>query len=207
MEVKDRIIEESRKLFFKYGVKRVTMDDVSKNLSMSKKTLYQYFSDKDELVEEATKVHLEQEQLEMEDIYNNSANSIDELYQVSRCIRRNINDINPTVLFDLKRSYHKSYLLWTKFKEEYISESIIKNLKRGIEDGYFRKEIDLEVMAKLRLMEIQLLFDNEIFPIRQFDFRDVQLQLFNHFVFGIVTKKGRELYSEYLENEKKESYV
>jgi len=207
VEVKDRIIEESRKLFFKYGVKRVTMDDVSKNLSMSKKTLYQYFSDKDELVEEATKVHLEQEQLEMEDIYNNSANSIDELYQVSRCIRRNINDINPTVLFDLKRSYHKSYLLWTKFKEEYISESIIKNLKRGIEDGYFRKEIDLEVMAKLRLMEIQLLFDNEIFPIRQFDFRDVQLQLFNHFVFGIVTKKGRELYSEYLENEKKESYV
>ena len=207
MEVKDRIIEESRKLFFKYGVKQVTMDDVSKNLSMSKKTLYQYFSDKDELVEDVTKVHLEQEKMEMDDISNNSANSIEELYQVSRCIRKNINEINPAVLFDLKRSYHKSYLLWTKFKEEYIAESIIKNLKRGIEDGYFRKEINLEIMAKLRLMEIQLLFDNELFPMRQFDFRDVQLQLFNHFVFGIVTGKGRELYAEYLEIENKETYV
>ena len=74
MEVKNRIIEESRKLFFKYGMKRVTMDDVSKNLSMSKKTLYQYFSDKDELVEEVTKVHLKQEEMEMEDISNNSNN-------------------------------------------------------------------------------------------------------------------------------------
>lgn len=207
MDVKGRIAEESRKLFFKYGVKRVTMDDVAKALSMSKKTLYQYFSDKDELVDIVTKVHLEEEKKEMDEISKCSINSIEELFLVSKCIRKNTNEINPTVLFDLKRFYPESYLNWTKFKDRYISKSIVNNLKRGIEDGYFRKEINLEIMARLRLMEIQLLFDNEVFPRNQFDFGDVQLQMFNHFVFGIVTEKGRQLYSDYLEKENKEAYV
>ncbi len=207
MEVKDRIVEESKKLFFKYGVRRVTMDDVAKALSVSKKTLYQYFSDKDELVEVVTKVHLLEEQEEMEDISMKAINSIEELFLVSKCVRKNTNDINPTVLFDLKRFYPGSYQRWIKFKDQYISESIVNNLKRGISDGYFRREINLAVMAKLRLMEIQLLFDNEIFPRNQFDFGEVQLQMFNHFVYGIVTEKGRLLYLEYLEKEKKEVYV
>jgi len=207
VEVRDRILDESQRLFFKYGVKRVTMDDVAKSLSISKKTLYQNFSDKDQLVEEVTKSHLEQEQVEMEDTTKSAQNAIEELYLVSKCIRKNISDINPTVLFDLKRFYPNSYKHWSSFKEEFIADSIINNLKKGIDDGYFRKDLNLEIMAKLRLMEIQLLFDSDMFPYSQFDFKEVQIQLFNHFVFGIVTKEGRKLYSEYIEKEKTEKYA
>lgn len=207
MEVKERILKEAEKLFFYYGIRRVTMDDVAKALSISKKTLYQYYADKDALVTGATQSHLEREKQEFEEIYNTALNSIEELYMVSRCVRKNLNDINPTVLFDLKRFHPRSWEYWIEFKEQYIFKSIVQNLNRGIVDGLFRPDIDPEIIANLRVWEIQVLFDNESFPPEKFDFKKVQVQLYDHFVYGIATEKGRKLYTEYLEGEKSETYV
>ena len=193
-------------LFFRYGVRRVTMDDVAKALGMSKKTLYQYYSDKDELVAEATRAHLERERIEFDEIFCNSENSIKCLFSISQCMRKSLSEINPSVLFDLKRFYPKSWEYWTEFKDQYIFKSIVENIKKGIEEEYFRPEVNAEILANLRVMEIQVLFDRESFPSEKFNFMEVQMQLFNHFVYGIATEKGRKLYKEYLENENNESY-
>ena len=193
-------------LFFRYGVRRVTMDDVAKALGMSKKTLYQYYSDKDELVAEATRAHLERERIEFDKIFRNSENSIKSLFLISQCMRKSLSEINPSVLFDLKRFYPKSWEYWTEFKDQYIFKSIVENIKKGIEEEYFRPEVNAEILANLRVMEIQVLFDRESFPSEKFNFMEVQMQLFNHFVYGIATEKGRKLYKEYLENENNESY-
>lgn len=206
MDVKDRILEESEKLFFRYGVRRVTMDDVAKALGMSKKTLYQYYSDKDELVAEATRAHLERERIEFDDIFRNSENAIKSLFSISQCMRKSLSEINPTVLFDLKRYYPKSWEYWTEFKDQFIFKSVIENLKEGIKEGYFRPELNAEILANLRVMEIQILFDRESFPSEKFNFIEVQIQLFDHFVYGIATEKGRKLYREYTESEKNVLY-
>ena len=206
MDVRERILEESEMLFFRYGVRRVTMDDVAKALGMSKKTLYQYYSDKDELVAEATRAHLERERIEFDKIFRNSENSIKSLFLISQCMRKSLSEINPSVLFDLKRFYPKSWEYWTEFKDQYIFKSIVENIKKGIEEEYFRPEVNAEILANLRVMEIQILFDRESFPSEKFNFMEVQMQLFNHFVYGITTEKGRKLYKEYLENENNESY-
>ena len=206
MDVRERILEESEMLFFRYGVRRVTMDDVAKALGMSKKTLYQYYSDKDELVAEATRAHLERERIEFDKIFRNSENSIKSLFLISQCMRKSLSEINPSVLFDLKRFYPKSWEYWTEFKDQYIFKSIVENIKKGIEEEYFRPEVNAEILANLRVMEIQILFDRESFPSEKFNFMEVQMQLFNHFVYGIATEKGRKLYKEYLENENNESY-
>ena len=193
-------------LFFRYGVRRVTMDDVAKALGMSKKTLYQYYSDKDELVAEATRAHLERERIEFDEIFCNSENSIKCLFSISQCMRKSLSEINPSVLFELKRFYPKSWEYWTEFKDQFIFKSIVENIKKGIEEEYFRSEVNAEILANLRVMEIQILFDRESFPSEKFNFMEVQMQLFNHFVYGITTEKGRKLYKEYLENENNESY-
>ena len=206
MDVRERILEESEMLFFRYGVRRVTMDDVAKALGMSKKTLYQYYSDKDELVAEATQAHLDRERIEFDKIFRNSENSIKSLFLISKCMRKSLSEINPSVLFDLKRFYPKSWEYWTEFKDQYIFKSIVENIKKGIEEEYFRSEVNAEILANLRVMEIQILFDRESFPSEKFNFMEVQMQLFNHFVYGITTEKGRKLYKEYLENENNESY-
>ena len=206
MDVKERILGESEMLFFRYGVRRVTMDDVAKALGMSKKTLYQYYSDKDELVAEATRAHLERERIEFDEIFCNSENSIKCLFSISQCMRKSLSEINPSVLFELKRFYPKSWEYWTEFKDQFIFKSIVENIKKGIEEEYFRSEVNAEILANLRVMEIQILFDRESFPSEKFNFMEVQMQLFNHFVYGIATEKGRKLYKEYLENENNESY-
>ena len=206
MDVRERILEESEMLFFRYGVRRVTMDDVAKALGMSKKTLYQYYSDKDELVAEATRAHLERERIEFDEIFCNSENSIKCLFSISQCMRKSLSEINPSVLFELKRFYPKSWEYWTEFKDQFIFKSIVENIKKGIEEEYFRPEVNAEILANLRVMEIQILFDRESFPSEKFNFMEVQMQLFNHFVYGITTEKGRKLYKEYLENENNESY-
>ena len=206
MDVRERILEESEMLFFRYGVRRVTMDDVAKALGMSKKTLYQYYSDKDELVAEATQAHLDRERIEFDKIFRNSENSIKSLFLISQCMRKSLSEINPSVLFELKRFYPKSWEYWTEFKDQFIFKSIVENIKKGIEEEYFRSEVNAEILANLRVMEIQILFDRESFPSEKFNFMEGQMQLFNHFVYGIATEKGRKLYKEYLENENNESY-
>lgn len=205
MEVKERILFTSKQLFHKYGIRSVKMDDVAKELTMSKKTLYQYYKDKDELVDETTKAHILRERNEFEEISRNSENAIEELFKVSKCLRSTMNEINPTLLYDLKRYYPNSWKHWINFKEDFVFVSIVENMKIGIQDGFFRKNIDPQVMAILRVLEVEMLFDVDTFPSSEFDYRHVQLQLFHHFVFGIATEKGRKLYQQYLETEKDEA--
>jgi hypothetical protein len=77
---------------------------------------------------------------------------------------------------------------------------VIRNLKQGIEEGYFRPEIDKEVIAMVRLEMVQLPFDDRIFPPSQFKLPEVQMQIFDHFVYGITTEKGRKLYQKFKES-------
>lgn len=207
MEVREKILISAKDLFHRYGIRSVKMDDVAKELTMSKKTLYQYFKDKDELVEEATKAHIARERIEFDAIYKLAGNAIQELYLSSRCLRRSMNVVNPTLLYDLKRYYPDSWKHWIDFREDFVFVSIVENMRQGIEAGFFRKNLDPQVMAILRVIEVEMLFDVETFPSAEFDFKHVQLQLFDHFVFGIATEKGRKLYQQYLESEKDEKIV
>jgi hypothetical protein len=74
---------------------------------------------------------------------------------------------------------------------------IINNLNEGINGGYFRKDINPNILARLRVEEVQMSFDNRIYPTSKFDFKEVQMQLFEHFLQGIMTDKGRDLYLVY----------
>jgi hypothetical protein len=84
-------------------------------------------------------------------------------------------------------------------RNKFIYASVVRNLKQGIEEGHFRAEIDPEVIGAVRLEIIQLAFNEDIFPRERFRLPDVQMQIFDHFVYGLVTDKGRKLYQKYKE--------
>lgn len=188
-------------LFIRYGIRSVSMDDIARQLSISKKTLYQYFKDKEEIINVATRTHMEIEKKEYEEIFQSSKNAVDELANISQCMRRDFRDMNPAVLYDMKKYHHQAWNIWLDFKDNYIIDSMVRNLRRGIKEGYFRKEIDPETLAIFRLEQVQLAFDERIFPRERFELKDVQIKLFDHFVHGIVTEKGRQLWEEYMQSE------
>lgn len=202
IEIKDslqrkKIITEISDLLMRYGVRSVTMDEIARHLSISKKTIYQYFKDKDEIVQLATDAHLEKEKGDFDEITSTSENAIEELFRTSQCLRNNIRDINPALLFDIKKLYPAAWAKWVQFKEQYIFNQIVDNLRRGMEEGYFRSDIQPEVLAILRVNEVEMSFNENVYPHEDFDFRVVQMQLMDHYIWGIVTEKGANLYKKY----------
>jgi TetR/AcrR family transcriptional regulator, cholesterol catabolism regulator len=199
-DISEKIIQEATSLFLKYGIKSVTMDDISRSMSISKKTIYQYFHDKNEIVNKVAQVHLETEKQTFEEIQTNAGNAIEKLYRHSLFLRRSFEKMNPVVLFDLKKYYPDAWQLFIDYKKDVFSKSMINTLTEGIRQGYFRENIDPEILITLRFEVLQLIADGNIFPPDQYDFRDVQIQLFDHFIHGILTEKGHVLMNEYYKN-------
>ena len=184
-------------LFNKFGVRSVTMDDVAREVSMSKKTLYQYFTNKDGLVTAVAKYHIDKERQEFGGIAESCENAIDELYQLANCMRRNIEDMNPSLLYDLQKFHHDAWNEYLKFKNEFIRGSVEDNLNRGIAEGNYRPEIDVFIMSRFRVEQVQMIFDQKVFPPGEFKFIEIQMHLYDHFIHGLLTDEGRKIYQKY----------
>ena len=200
-DVRKKILKGAESLFMKYGVRSISMDDIARHLSVSKKTLYQHFEDKEDIVTVTSQSHIEMMSQQVEEIRLSSKNAIDELSKLSMCLKQNVEEINPSMLFDLKKYHPKAWAVWLDHKNKFVRDSVIRNLKQGIEEGYFRPEINMQVIATVRLELVQIPFDEEIFPPSQFNVTEVQLQIFDHFVYGLLTEKGRKLYQKYKETQ------
>ncbi|WP_109829283.1 TetR/AcrR family transcriptional regulator [Reichenbachiella versicolor] len=196
MDTKEKILQVADGQFHRYGIRSVSMDDIARELGMSKKTIYQYFKDKECLVRYVTESNIQQEIRDFNEVLEKSDNAIDELYKFSLCFRKNLNDINPSLLFDLQKFHPTSWQLWEDFKYSFIKDMVVDAIKRGKNEGVFRQSIDAEVLALYRIESIQLAFDPKIFPKEKFNLVDIQLELFDHFVYGLLTVEGHEIFDK-----------
>lgn len=196
LDIKDKILKGAEELFMRYGVRSISMDDIARHLSVSKKTLYQHFADKEDLVTEFSKNHLVSQRAVYEKVRDDSQNAIDHLSRIAVCLKKEMEDANPALLFDIQKFHPKAWSVWINFKKGIVKE-IIDNLTKGIEEGTVREDISPEILAIVRLEVIQLAFNEEIFPRSKFKVAEVQTQIFDQFVFGVVTDKGRKLYLKY----------
>jgi AcrR family transcriptional regulator len=199
INIKEKIQKGAEELFMRYGVRSISMDDIARHLSVSKKTLYQHFADKEDIVTMTCKAHLDRNANDFQAIRTNARNAIEELVQLSMCLKRNMQDMNPSLLYDLQKYHPRAWSVWMNHKNKFIRDSVVRNLKQGVSEGYFRSEIDPDVIAAVRLELVQVAFNEEIFPREQFRLPDVQMQIFDHFVYGLLTEKGRKLFQKYRE--------
>ena len=196
LDIKQKILKAAESLFMKYGVRSISMDDISRHLSVSKKTLYQHFADKEDIVYMTCQAHIESIASRFFDISRYSKNALEELSKYSSCMKQNTADTNPSLLFDLQKYHPKAWGVWLNHKNKFIRESMIRNLKQGIREGYYRPELNVDIVAAMRIEMVQLPFDENAFPPSQFQLAEVQMEIFDHFVHGIVTDKGRKLYQK-----------
>lgn len=193
---KTKITEKAHEQFMRYGIKSITMDDIARTLAISKKTLYQHFQDKDSLVYAVCEAHLESHNHEMCCIVSQASSAIDEMALLSEFIKNKITEMHPSVLHDIRKYHPRSWDLFVQHRESCIVNSIIFNLKRGVEEGVYRPDINVEILARLRLEQIQLSFDPEIFPPARYRFPDIQIQFFEHFLYGLLSNHGRVLWEQ-----------
>lgn len=193
--MKERIIKEASKLFWRYGIKSVTMDDIARELGISKRTIYQHFPDKNAIVVEVIQNELGSQTCEFDAIEEAVSNPVDQMIQLSAHMRIMMANINPALLFDLKKYHPEGWQLFTEYKHQYVMQNVRENLKMGIEMGLYRDDIDIEVLSRLRIEQIEMAFDPTLFPFSQFDMVHVQIQFINHFLRGILTPEGFNYYN------------
>lgn len=191
--MREKILSTADALFVRFGVKGVTMDDIAKELAISKKTIYQYFQDKRELVKVCTIRQCAQRDENFEKIQGMANNAIDELVLISEAIRENILDLNPMLLLEVKKYYPEAWKIFLKFKENNFYRSLVKTIERGKLEGYFREEINAKILAVMRMQQMQDVFEAMVYPKDKFTYQEVQIQLMNHFMHGLLTYKGKEM--------------
>lgn len=202
LSTEKNILDCAKSLFMQFGLKSVTMDDIARKNGVSKKTIYQFFKDKSAIIQNTIKGHFENHKQSILEAVNNTENAVQALFQISLCMKKQTETVNPALIYDLQKYYPMAYGKVLEFKQEFMQDLLISILNQGIKEGLFRKEINVEILAILRIEEVQLAFDN-VFPREKFDFRTVHVQMFEHFIHGILTEKGREQYNFYVNHEQK----
>jgi len=197
-DYKDRIIQGGEELFMQAGIKSVTMDDIARHLGMSKKTIYQYFSDKNELVMALVKKRLAHDECEMRSIIDNSTDVIEEMINMMKCSEDIFSRINPIVVHDMQKYHPEAWAEFQKFKAEVITKTLEQLLTKGIKQGFIRPELDVKIIAKMRVNQVEVGFNTTIFPIAEFSTWKVQYQMLEHFNYGICTIKGHQLLDQYM---------
>jgi AcrR family transcriptional regulator len=197
MSQEERIILGSEELFLSAGIKSVTMDDIASQLGMSKKTIYQFFKDKNELVIALVKKKLKEDEDQMSEIISKSGNVIEEMINMMKCSEEIFSRINPIVIHDMQKYHPEAWMHFQNFKSGVLVHKLEELLVKGIEQGYIRPEIDVKILAKMRVNQVELGFNQQVFPMAEFNAWKVQQQFNEHFNYGICTLKGYKLLNEY----------
>lgn len=184
-------------MFCQRGIKSVSMDDIAQHLAMSKKTLYKWFKNKDQVVYDSTASYLMHIQSDCECFIQQADNAIDELFQIMTLTKQVFSKIHPSIFHDLQKYHRDSWELWRQHKNSFMLTKVKQNITRGMEEGLFRKDLNVEIMARMRLAVLELPFNAETFPPHEYNIKQVQLAVLEHYMLGMATLKGHKLINEY----------
>ena len=195
--MQERILNKSRELMFQTGVKHVTMDDLATQLGISKKTIYQYYKDKDALVSSVVENELANHALICNQSMQAADNAVHEIFLLMTVIQEMFNRMNPLALFEIEKYYPLAFEKIKNHKDDFIFSMISKNLEKGIAEGLYRKDVDVTILSKYRLETSLIPFNIHVFHSSKFDMLKVNLQIIVHFVYGVATLEGHKLMDAY----------
>jgi AcrR family transcriptional regulator len=198
----DFILTEAEKLFMKFGMRSVTMDDIAKHLAISKKTIYANFKDKDDLVISLINKMQQEDECKMKQATIDSSNAVEEIFFMMDCVKEILANINPIVFYDLEKYHSKAYKTLMDFHHTHIYETIKACLDRGIKENVFREDINTEILASARVAQINWIFASDLVRSGKYSMFDLVSHTTIHFLYGICTLSGHILINNYTNKQK-----
>jgi len=197
METQIRILTKSHELFMLYGIRSVSMDEIANHLGISKKTIYQYFKDKDALVEGVINIEIEMHQDEFSKYAAISENAIHEIFLTLDTVEEMLKHMNPSVMFDLQKYHSTAFEKFRIHKNTFFYDITKANIERGKQEGLFRSDIDADVLTRYRLANMFLMFDFEHFPSNKFTPIQIISETTDNFLHGMSTQAGLKIIETY----------
>ncbi len=198
-EKQELILKAAGELFKKFGIRNISMDDICRDQGISKKTLYQFVSNKNDLIEKTLNLNHQEEGKKFIKNVKPAKTAIDQLLEVSKIVSENIKQFNPTITFELQKYYPQIFQKFVDTKRENIYKHTQINLIKGIEEGYFRPELDVEVTARFYVQKLESMHTVEFLESVDFSFEKIFEIMFENHIRGISNQKG----IEYFEQQKK----
>lgn len=197
MDYRQKIIEGGAMMFRTYGIRAVTMDMLASQLGISKRTIYEVFSDKDELLKGVLLWMMEKQREVMTRIFNESENVIEAIFKMLDLMMDHFQRMSPAFQMDMRRLHRDVY----KNPEELADLPYFANnseiINRGIKEGVFRDNIDVGITNKCLLEVARMSNDKNVFPPDDFSNRDVIRNFYINYLRGISTPKGLDLINFY----------
>ena len=197
MEVKERILAKSADLFMRYGIRSITMDEIATTLGISKKTIYQFFTDKDDLVFAVIEQEIGKNEHECLQFRIDASDAIHEIFLAVEDLEELLAYTNPLMLYDLEKYHPRAFQKIKEYKYQFLYDATTENLRRGIEEGLYRKDIQKDIVAKSRVEAAFLVFNADLFPHSRYSMSEVNFELALLFMHGVATANGKKLIEQY----------
>ncbi len=202
MNKKDEIAIKAGEMFMKYGIKSVSMDDLSRELGISKKTIYTHFSDKNVLIHHVLRSHLEMIQGGCDSIMGSCENAIDELFTIINLTAKDMNSIHPSVIFDLQKYHPEVWKLIDDHERCFVLPFIKENIIRGRKEGFYRMDFNVEIVAQIYVSVNDSIFKRTIQGTNENTIVEIFNESLRFILFGMSTAKGNEYLRKKITHEK-----
>jgi TetR/AcrR family transcriptional regulator, cholesterol catabolism regulator len=203
IDTKQRIQKAAHDLVMQYSIRSVSMDDIAASLGMSKKTIYLYFKDKDELVEAVVDNVIDTNQCICNDDRENAENAVHEIFLVMDMMVEMFKTMNPSILFDMQKYHPAAFRKFQQHRNEYLYNVCWQNLDRGIKEELYRPEINMDIMARYRVETMLTAFNPEFQRSVKQSLIEIEEEIIIHYLFGLVSLKGYKLVLKYMEQREK----
>jgi len=195
------IVKAVLKLYSKYGIKSVTMDDAAHELGISKKTLYSHFKDKNELVEKVIDYQCAKRQEWMSDNKIENLSALEAIIVVNRMIHNMLKEFNPSFNYDLAKYYQPIYKKFMAFNRDTMAKSMLLNLQKGKREGVYRAELNEEIIVRMHITNTENMAKVDFYNQAGFAQEEIHREIFSYHMHAILSPKGLEKYNQLLEQE------
>ena len=199
--IREQLIRSATELYMRLGIRSVSMDDIAREMGVSKKTIYTVVDNKEQLVSLVMREDTCKDAAVMEENKRKSRDAIDELLMNSRYHIREMRDVAPATINDLQKYYPQIWSQEVRQHQEHFEAGIRENLERGMEEGLYRNDIDSAVIAKFFVGSVVMMIDTQVFPAKERPLSEIIRQHFLYHFNGIVNQFGRDRMEEYLKQE------
>ncbi len=192
MDYKEEILKKTFDLIMKYGIKSVSMDDISKSIGISKKTIYQYFESKRALISEVIDDHIQKDEKDIKIIITKSQDAINEIIEIAKHILSFLKGMSPSMIYDTRKYYPRQ---WEKVERKHFGflRNIIKsNIERGQEEGLYNEDVNPEIISRLYVTQTLAIADETTFPSNEYNHGELYKTLITYHIRGLMTHKGRK---------------
>lgn len=198
MSKQKEFIESVMELFMRYGIKSLTMDEIARKLGISKKTIYKYVSDKNDLVNQCVRMAVSNEECILCDVQEQVGNAIDILLDVNKRVSEKVQNVQPSVMYDIERYYPEAHKIMQNHKKEFIFNMVKENMELGIKEGLYRNNLIPEVIASSYIAMTSQIFNPDPMNPPEYDFKTLHKEIARYHIRGIASEKGRKYLKEKL---------